>query len=155
MSPCACGRRPGGRELQGRVHGQPVRLPEVSLLPSLAAGGGAACLPHCEASNRAQRAPGQPRGWGGLAGQWEGEPPCADPAAGGGVMSPAQFPATPFVPFFFYQARSLIPLVALQGRGGGQWLRQRETQSVQPNPVALKAKCAAGSPRVPAQNAAA
>lgn len=34
-------------------------------------------------------------------------------------MSPAQFPATPFVPFFFYQARSLIPLVALQGRGGG------------------------------------
>lgn len=49
-------------------------------------------------------------------------------------MSPAQFPATPFVPFFFYQARSLIPLVALQGRGGAVAATERNpVRAAQPS----------------------
>lgn len=77
--------------------------------------------PHAFPTARRRIGPSEPpASRGRLAGRWEGEPPCADPSCCGRWCDEPSAVSShpPSVLSFFYQARSLIPLVALQGRGG-------------------------------------
>lgn len=120
MNYCLRGRRHGSHQQQGRVHGQPVRLPEVSLLlPLLAAGGGTVCLPHCDRAH--------PAAGGSLGGGMWGYPAQTEATVGGGRMggSAVSSPPPSFLSVFFIKTHPLvIPLVAMQGGEG----RRRDSE---------------------------